>query len=198
MRRVLLFLILINVAQVSYSQNKGSEKTIIKVDFNKSIGEMYPFWAFFGADEPNYAYMKDGKKLLSELSVLSPTPVYFRTHNLLTSGHDTLNLKRGSTNVYKEDAQGNPIYDWTILDKIMDTYIQRGINPVAQFSFMPEALSSKPQPYEHHWQPGMPYDKIFTGWMYPPKDYKKWAALVGEWVKYSENKYGKTEVESWY
>lgn len=159
---------------------------------------MYPFWAFFGADEPNYAYMKDGKKLLSELSALSPTPVYFRTHNLLTSGHDTLNLKWGSTNVYSEDAKGKAVYDWTILDKIMDTYIQRGIKPVAQFSFMPEALSSKPQPYEHHWQPGMPYDKIYTGWTYPPKDYKKWAALVSEWVKHAVNRYGKTEVESWY
>ena len=198
MRKTLLFSTFIMVTQLSFSQNKGSEKTIIKVDFNKSIGEMYPFWAFFGADEPNYAYMKDGKKLLSELSALSPTPVYFRTHNLLTSGHDTLNLKWGSTNVYTEDAQGNPIYDWTILDKIMDTYIQRGIKPVAQFSFMPEALSSKPTPYEHHWQPGMPYDKIFTGWTYPPKDYKKWATLVSEWVKHSVSKYGKTEVESWY
>lgn len=198
MKRILLFLILIAVVHPSFSQNKTTEKTIINVDFNKNVGEMYPFWAFFGADEPNYAYMKDGKKLLSELSALSPTPVYFRTHNLLTSGHDTLNLKWGSTNVYTEDAKGNPIYDWTILDKIMDTYIQRGIKPIAQFSFMPEALSSKPQPYEHHWQPGMPYDKIYTGWTYPPKDYKKWAALVSEWVKHSVNKYGKTEVESWY
>jgi xylan 1,4-beta-xylosidase len=198
MKKILLFSILIAVAQLSCSQNKPIEKTIINVDFNKNVGEMYPFWAFFGADEPNYAYMKDGKKLLSELSALSLTPVYFRTHNLLTSGHDTLNLKWGSTNVYTEDAKGNPIYDWTILDKIMDTYIQRGIKPVAQFSFMPEALSSKPQPYEHHWQPGMPYNNIYTGWTYPPKDYKKWAALVSEWVKHSVNKYGKTEVESWY
>ena len=198
MKRILLFSILFALTQLSFSQNNPVQKTIINVDFNKNVGEMYPFWAFFGADEPNYAYMKDGKKLLSELSDLSPTPVYFRTHNLLTSGHDTLNLKWGSTNVYTEDAKGNPIYDWTILDKIMDTYIQRGIKPVAQFSFMPEALSSKPQPYEHHWQPGMPYDKIYTGWTYPPKDYKKWAALVSEWVKHSVNKYGKTEVESWY
>jgi xylan 1,4-beta-xylosidase len=198
MKKILLFSTFIVVAQLSFSQNKTTEKTIINVDFNKNVGEMYPFWAFFGADEPNYAYMKDGKKLLSELSALSPTPVYFRTHNLLTSGHDTLNLKWGSTNVYTEDAKGNPIYDWTVLDKIMDTYIQRGIKPVAQFSFMPEALSSKPQPYEHHWQPGMPYNNIYTGWTYPPKDYKKWATLVSEWVKHSVNKYGKPEVESWY
>jgi xylan 1,4-beta-xylosidase len=181
-----------------FAQKQAIETTKINIDFSKNIGEMYPFWSFFGADEPNYAYMKDGKKLLSELSTMSPVPVYFRAHNLLTSGHDTLNLKWGSTNVYTEDSNGNPIYDWTIIDKIFDTYLQRGIKPLAQFSFMPEALSIKPLPYEHHWQPGMPYDKVYTGWTYPPKDYKKWADLVYEWVKHSVARYGKTEVESWY
>ena len=29
---------------------------------------MKPVWAWFGYDEPNYTYMKDGKKLLSEIS----------------------------------------------------------------------------------------------------------------------------------
>ena len=107
--------------QGGFGQKKIQETTDITIDFNKNIGDMNPFWAFFGADEPNYAYMKDGKKLLTELSVISAAPVYFRTHNLLTSGHDTLNLKWGSTNVYTEDAKGNPIYDWTILDKILYT-----------------------------------------------------------------------------
>ena len=191
-------LVIIFVSLQIFAQKQAIETTKINIDFSKNIGEMYPFWSFFGADEPNYAYMKDGKKLLSELSTMSPVPVYFRAHNLLTSGHDTLNLKWGSTNVYTEDSNGNPIYDWTIIDKIFDTYLQRGIKPLAQFSFMPEALSIKPLPYEHHWQPGMPYDKVYTGWTYPPKDYKKWADLVYEWVKHSVARYGKTEVESWY
>lgn len=194
MKKLSLYLLLTAICQLGFSQ----QKNIINIDFNKNIGEMYPFWAFFGADEPNYAYMKDGKKLLSELGAMSPVPVYFRTHNLLTSGHDTLTLKWGSTNVYTEDANGKPVYDWTIVDKIFDTYLQRGVKPLAQFGFMPEALSPKPQPYEHHWKPGEPYDKIYTGWTYPPKDYKKWAALVHEWVKHCVARYGKAEVESWY
>ena len=198
MKKYACFLLLILAVQLSLAQNKTPEKTIINVDFSKNIGEMYPFWAWFGADEPNYAYMKDGKKLLAELGALSPVPVYFRTHNLLTSGHDTLSLKWGSTNVYTEDANGKPIYDFTIIDKIFDTYLQRGVKPLAQFGFMPEALSVKPQPYEHHWQPGLPYDMIYTGWTYPPKDYKKWANLVYEWVKHAVARYGKTEVETWY
>ena len=84
---------------------------------------MTPIWAWFGYDEPNYTYMKDGKKLLSELAALSPVPVYVRAHNLLTSGDGIAALKWGSTNAYTEDEQGKPVYNWTIVDSIFDTYI---------------------------------------------------------------------------
>lgn len=170
----------------------------IRVELSKPTGDMKPVWAWFGYDEPNYTYMKDGKKLLSELAALSPVPVFVRTHNLLTTGDGTAALKWGSTNAYTEDAQGNPIYNWRIVDSIFDTYVQRGMKPLAQIGFMPEALSTKPQPYRHYWKPGQPYNDIYTGWAYPPNDYKKWGALVYEWVKHCVERYGKKEVESWY
>jgi xylan 1,4-beta-xylosidase len=44
----------------------------------------------------------------------------------------------------------------------------------------------------------MPYEKVYTGWAYPPKDYKKWADLVYTWVKHAVERYGKAEVETWY
>ncbi len=197
MKKLFVLLFCVHLCALSYAQSSSSSLQI-KVDLTKKTGDMRPIWAWFGADEPNYAYMKDGKKLLTELSQLSPVPVYFRAHNMLTSGHDTLTMKWGSTNVYTEDANGKPIYDWTTVDKIFDTYLQRGIKPLAQFSFMPEALSIKPQPYEHHWNPDKTYNQIYTGWTYPPKDYQKWADLVYAWVKHSVEKYGKAEVESWY
>jgi xylan 1,4-beta-xylosidase len=138
------------ILSVSYTLAQDpSEKVLITVDLGKELGEMKPVWAWFGYDEPNYTYMKDGKKLLSELSALSPVPVYVRVHNLLTSGDGTPALKWGSTNIFNEDANGNPVYDWTIIDKIFDTYIERGMRPLAEMGFMPEALSSKPQPYRH-------------------------------------------------
>ncbi len=82
-------------------------------------------WAWFGYDEPKYTYMPDGKKLLSALAAAAtPAPVYVRTHNLLTTGDGTPALKWGSTNAYTEDANGRPRYDWTIVDRIIDTYIE--------------------------------------------------------------------------
>src|SRR5436189_3790409 len=100
-----------------------SQSPVINIDFNKEIGDMKPIWAFFGYDEPNYTYMKDGKKLLSEISKLSKVPVNVRVHSLLVSGDGTAALKWGSTNAYTEDAQGKPIYNWNIIDSIFDTFI---------------------------------------------------------------------------
>ena len=102
-----------------------------------------------------------------------------RVHNLLTTGDGTPALKWGSTNVYTEDASGRPVYDWTIFDRIIDTYIERKMKPFVQLGFMPEAMSSAPPgtPYRHLWKPGDPYNDIYTGWTYPPNDYAKWGEL---------------------
>ncbi|MFC0772138.1 GH39 family glycosyl hydrolase [Terrimonas alba] len=169
----------------------------INVDLKKQGKPLKPVWAHFGYDEPNYTYMKDGKKLLSEIAALSPVPVYVRCHNLLTTGDGTAALKWGSTNAYTEDANGNPVYDWRIVDSIVDTYIQRGMKPLVEIGFMPEAMSTHPQPYRHYWKPGVKYDSIYTGWTYPPKDYEKWGELIYQWVKHSIKRYGEAEVKTW-
>jgi xylan 1,4-beta-xylosidase len=170
----------------------------MRLDAGRPLGDLRPIWRFFGADEPNYAYMNDGRKLLAELGQLAPGHIYFRTHNLLTSGDGTPALKWGSTNAYREDAQGRPIYDWTLVDRIFDTYLQRGIKPYVQIGFMPKALSTKPEPYQHSWTPTAKYDQIFTGWAYPPTDYRKWGDLAYAWTRHCVEKYGRAEVEQWY
>src|SRR4029077_20637795 len=107
------------------------------------------------------------KKLLREVAGLSREPVYIRVHNLLTTGHGEAALKWGSTNVYTEDANGKAVYSWEIVDRIFDTFQDTGVRPLVQIGFMPEALSTHPQPYRHEFPKG----SIFTGWAYPPKDY---------------------------
>lgn len=168
----------------------------IKVDAAKPIGEMKLVWSYFGYDEPNYTTRPNGRKLLSELQQLSPVPVYVRVHNLLTSKGNSAgpDLKWGFTDAYKEDANGNPIYNWITVDSIIDIFVERGMKPLMEIGFMPKALSSKPEPYEHTWSTN---GKIWTGWTYPPKDYNKWSELVYQWAKHSIERYGKTEVNSW-
>ena len=170
----------------------------IQVDAGRESGEIKPLWRFFGADEPNYATMPHGRKLLAELGKLLPHQVFFRTHNLLTTGDGTPALKWGSTNAYTEDEDGQPVYDWTIVDRIFESGLQHGVKPYVQIGFMPEALSIKPEPYRHHWTPTARYEEIYTGWAYPPKDYAKWGELAYQWARHCVERYGRAEVESWY
>ena len=178
---------------ISFSQQSPIS---IQVDASKSVGDMKTFWSFFGYDEPNYTYRENGKKLLTELKQLSPAKVYVRTHNLLTSKGNSQgpDLKWGFTDAYNEDANGKPFYNWTIVDSIIDTYMQRSMKPLMEIGFMPKDLSIKSKPYEHTWSKG---GNIWTGWTYPPKDYSKWRELVYQWVKHSIDRYGKKEVTTW-
>ncbi len=196
--RALVLLLALGAASAAASRAAESFPVTITVDAAASRGGLRPIWRFFGNDEPNYAYMKDGEKLLAELGALKPREVYFRTHNLLTSGDGTPALKWGSSNAYTEDAGGRPVYDWSITDLIFDTYLERGVRPYVQIGFMPRALSSKPEPYRHEWRPGLPYEEVYTGWAYPPNDYKKWGELIYQWALRCVDRYGREEVEQWY
>jgi xylan 1,4-beta-xylosidase len=174
-------------------QTQTSAVVSVQVDAGDATGLYEPVWSYFGADEPNYSYAPNGQHLLKELSGLNPAPVYVRLHNLLTTGDGSSSLKWGSTNAYREDGAGNPIYDWTITDRIFDALRDNGVRPLVEVGFMPEALSIHPKPYRH----AFPDGSIYTGWSYPPKDYAKWAALVTAWTQHLHDRYGDAAVKTW-
>ncbi len=193
MYRILGALVLLLFAVRSCCSQEVVQDISIKVHVDQPDGPMIPIWNYFGYDEPNYTYSPNGKKLLGELAALSPAPVYVRVHNLLTTGDGSSSLKWGSTNVYTEDAAGKPVYSWTILDRIFDTFHAAGIKPLVEIGFMPEALSTHPQPYRHNF----PQGSVFTGWAYPPKDYQKWLEVVFQFVRHLRERYGDAEVKTW-
>jgi xylan 1,4-beta-xylosidase len=176
----------------SSAQSPPSTVTV-HVQADKPEGSIHPIWNYFGYDEPNYTYAPNGKKLLGELATLGPAPVYVRVHNLLTTGDGSASLKWGSTNAYTEDALGKPIYSWAILDRIFDTFHEARVKPLVEIGFMPEALSIHPEPYRHNFPKG----SIYTGWAYPPKDYRKWSELVFQFVHHLCERYGDAEVKTW-
>jgi xylan 1,4-beta-xylosidase len=179
----------------SSSQQTGSD-VILRVQADQQDGTLPHFWNYFGYDEPNYTYGPNGKKLLSELAALDSPPAFVRVHNLFTSGDGSPSLKWGSTNVYTEDASGHPVYSWTILDRIFDTFRDAGVKPLVEIGFMPEALSVHPEPYRHNF-PNHSVNGIYTGWAYPPKDYQKWFELVFQFVQHLRQRYGEAEVKTW-
>ncbi len=179
-------------AQGPPSSGPGPVPTVIHVHGDQPIGPYTPIWNYFGADEPNYIYAPNGRKLLGELAALSPVPVYFRPHNLFTTGNGEGSLKWGSTNVYTEKPDGTPVYDFTITDRIFDALVAAHVRPLVEVGFMPEALSTHPEPYRHTFPKG----DIFTGWTYPPKDEAKWSKLVVAYAAHLRDRYG-SQTASW-
>ena len=197
MKRALAGWIVVVAAAVAAQASLASAQTagtpvVIKVHAGQEQGPVTPIWNFFGADEPNYTYAPNGKKLLGELGKLSSQPVYFRTHNLFTTGDGQGSLKWGSTNVYTEKPDGTPVYNFTITDRIFDALVEAHVVPLVEIGFMPEALSTHPEPYRHKFPKG----DIFTGWTYPPKDEAKWSKLVAAYAAHLKKRYGK-QVDWW-
>ena len=166
----------------------------IHVDLTRKLAPYRPVYAWFGYDEANFTTGHDGKILLRELHDLSPVPVHVRAHHLFTTGDGTPELKWSSTNVYREDVNGKPVYDFTILDGIFDEYKAAGVVPMVELGFMPKDLTSGTNDYQVHY-PGRTTSGSVQG---PPKDYAKWQELVRVVTAHLVQRYGAQTVRGWY
>ena len=129
--------------------------------------------------------------MLRTLAEANSAPVHVRSHFLFNTGDGTAGLKWGSTNVYTEDAAGNAVYDWRLSDGIMDAITTAGAFPFVELGLMPQALSTRPEPYRN--SSSMLLD---GGSVYPPTDYRKWAGLIGTWADHAQTRYPRV-AESW-
>ncbi len=170
----------------------------VDVDLQHVAGQNQDIYRWFGYDEANYTTAPGGRKLLGELHDLSPEPVYIRFHHLLTSGDGTPELKWSSTGVYREDANGKPIYNFAILDAMFDALREAGVRPMVEFGFMPEDLAAvlpeRHEPYQVHF----PASTIAGASNNPPKDYAKWGELVRVVTAHLVERYGRETMLSWY
>ena len=125
-------------------------------------------------------------------------PVYIRAHHLLTSGNGVAELKFSSTNVYTEDSNGKPVYDFRIFDGIFDAYKEAGVRPMVELGFMPEALAAdvpgRDVPYQVHY----PKSAISGKSNNPPKDFAKWGELCRVVTAHLVERYGRDAVNQWY
>jgi xylan 1,4-beta-xylosidase len=169
----------------------------VQVDLAKPVGTYTPIYRWFGYDESNYTTMKYGKQLLTELHDLSPAPVYIRAHHLLTSGNGVAELKWSSSNVFTVDANGKPVYDFTITDKTFDEFQKAGVRPVVELGFMPKDLAAK-VPGVNEYQVRYPKNTVSGASNNPPRDYALWGELVRRYTEHLIERYGKDNVSTWY
>ena len=88
---------------------------------------------------------------------------------------------------YSEDADGNPVYSFLLIDKVIDFLLTIRLKPLIQFSFMPKQLALYPE------------KTVFFSPMIisPPKSYEKWDAMIAALMQHWIDRYGHREVRSW-
>jgi xylan 1,4-beta-xylosidase len=99
--------------------------------------------------------------------------------------HAILNDEVG---VYDEDAQGNPVYNFSYIDQIYDGLLGNGIRPFVELSFMPGKLAAN-QTLQSFW-----YKPIVS----PPKSWERWGGLISNLARHLVDRYGIDEVSQWY
>ena len=90
--------------------------------------------------------------------------------------------------IYDEDAQGQPVYNFSYADQIYDGILANGVRPFVELSFMPKKLAAR-EVYQAFW-----YHPIVS----PPKDWSRWDGLISEFAKHLVARYGIEEVSQWY
>ncbi|MCH9275806.1 hypothetical protein JS533_005915 [Bifidobacterium amazonense] len=168
----------------------------LDVDATRAAGPLGHDWRFIGYDECNYTYLPEGRRLLGRFGGLPDAPYWVRTHFMFCSGNCYGSPKFGSTNIYAEDADGNPVYDFTHYDMILDAIVESGNKPFVELGFMPEALADP----KYRDQPRLPWVDLYhaNGWTYPPKSWEKWHAFIAALAEHLKERYGETELGTWY
>jgi len=88
--------------------------------------------------------------------------------------------------VYREVA-GQPVHDFTGVDRVYDHLRALDLRPVVELSFMPRDLASDPD------STVFGYRAIIS----PPKDWGRWADLVRDLTGHLVDRYGLDEVRQW-
>ena len=171
-----------------------SKSVTVNVDASKWLSKLEHTWNYVGYDECNYTHSPGGMELISKLGKLEK-PYYLRTHHLLCTGICHGFYKWGSTNIYIEDEQGNPIYNFDVIDKMCDIWLSNNCKPFFEIGFMPMDLADM-SGIEIEPNRINQYRRI--GWNRPPKDYDKWYDLIHKLMSHLVARYGEKELESWY
>ena len=148
-----------------------------------------------------------GVRLQRMLEEMSDEPLLRRTMATLCTG---VGIDKG-TGVYREDDDGRPAQDFTIMDQLLDVIVGPRSTPFFGICFMPEDLSAAGSAGgDDAADAALPPEagekaaraKLAEPWMridrFPPKDYGRWHDLVHAVVRHAVERYGREMVERWY
>jgi xylan 1,4-beta-xylosidase len=158
--------------------NAQSATESITIDATAPAQPFPHFWEhMFGSGRARLSMRESYRRDLREVKSVTGLG-YVRFHGIFLD----------ELGVYDEDAQGNPVYNFSYVDQIYDGLLQNGVRPFVELSFMPNKLAAKNAPQAFWYHPNVS----------PPKDYSKWDALIDHFTRHLVERYGLAEVANWY
>ena len=89
----------------------------------------------YGYDELSWTATPRGRANAATLHEAFGGPVAVRAHNLFTSGSGRGLPHWSSGNVYHEDRNGDPFYDWSQADAAFDVWVDEEMVPIVELGF---------------------------------------------------------------
>ena len=162
---------------------EGDGSALVAVDAEVELGPLpRPWRPMIGSEHLSHALSTDstgGRAIGAELTAA------------LRAAHDELGVDTVRAHgilcddlaVYRE-VDGEPVHDFTGVDRVYDHVLSLGLRPVVEISFMPRDLASDPT------KTVFEYGAIIS----PPRDWDRWYDLVHALVAHLVERYGLEEV----
>jgi xylan 1,4-beta-xylosidase len=167
----------ITFPSVLYAQPAATETIVI--DASAHATPLPHFWEhLFGSGRAILSLRDSYRQDLREVKKITAMQ-YIRFHAIF---HDEVG-------VYDEDAQGNPVFNFSYVNQIYDGLLSNGVRPFVELSFMPKQLASNKDAVHAFW-----YKQNVS----PPRDYAKWDEMITQFAKHLIERYGIDEVSEWY
>jgi xylan 1,4-beta-xylosidase len=174
---IFLALALVFATSPAHAQAEA-ESEVITVDAHSPSHPFPHFWeTMFGSGRAILSLRESYRRDLREVKQITGFQ-YLRFHGIF---HDELG-------VYSEDSQGHAVYNFSYVDQIYDGLLANGVKPFVEISFMPAQLAARPILHSFWYKPNVSQ----------PKDWQKWDDLVTAFTKHLIDRYGITEIASWY
>ena len=166
------------------------QQNVFEVKTNVVVGKNTEFWKAAGSDHLFYHSLKPSGQYLLKRMGATDSHHYLRSHH--TFNQDFKHGVIRGQNIYSEDQDGTPIYDFSNLNKVFHSYVKNGIKPIVEYDYIPELLINKTKLFSKGNDEGMTI--INTG----PNDWKKWSNLMKATTQNLISEFGIEEVKSWY
>ncbi|MFD1717685.1 GH39 family glycosyl hydrolase [Georgenia deserti] len=195
----------IGIDESPFPKNAPSDPTAphvrtahVRVDAGADLGELTRLWESIGYDEFNWTYTPTGRRLLGTFGEMTSTGFHVRPHYVFCSGSGFAIPHWGNGNVYHEGPDGQPAYDFTMVDQAYDAIVEAGHHVLVELAFTPRDLL----PEEAAELTVTPSPTVYSNyeagaWAYPPRDYERWGDLVRAHVRHCRERYGDDEVGTW-